>query len=172
MQISATLHITNNDPDTIIFDPEEVLEILHLTSLGYYRIKQGILQQNLSKYDHHVVPSTFSRLAVMDLHSTQSLALHTNSPYFSPVQSLMLSIHIILALPHPLFLSISPSSNNLCIPFCLIKCPKYWSFLFFIVTISDLLEIVISITSLLLCTVHDILIIHLHTHISNASSLF
>ena len=57
--------------------------------------------------------------------------------------------------------------------FCLIKCPKYWSFLFFIVTITDLLEIVISRTSsLLLCSCHDILIILLYIQISNASSLF
>ena len=47
---SATLDITNNGLDTIIFDPEEVLGILDLRSLGYYKIKQGILQQNLSKY--------------------------------------------------------------------------------------------------------------------------
>ena len=119
------------------------------------------------------MPSTLSRLAVMDLHSIQSLALHTHSPYFSSVQSLMLSIHIILGLPCPLFPSIFPSSNNLCIPFCLIQCPKYWSFLFFIVIMSDLLEIVISRTSsFLLCSVHDILIILLYIHISNASSLF
>ena len=36
--------------DTIIFGPEEVLGIWDLSSLGYYNIKQGILQQNLSKY--------------------------------------------------------------------------------------------------------------------------
>ena len=36
--------------DTIIFKPEEMLGILDLRSLGYYKIKQGILQQNLSKY--------------------------------------------------------------------------------------------------------------------------
>ena len=36
--------------DTIIFGPEEVLGILDLRFLGYYKTKQGILQQNLSKY--------------------------------------------------------------------------------------------------------------------------
>ena len=50
MQNSAMLDITNNSLDTIIFGPEEVLGILDLRSLGYYKIKQGILQQNLSKY--------------------------------------------------------------------------------------------------------------------------
>ena len=35
------LDITNTSLDTIIFDSEEVLGILNLTSLGYYKIKQG-----------------------------------------------------------------------------------------------------------------------------------
>ena len=50
MHNAATLDILNNDTDTIIFKPEEMLGILDLRSLGYYKIKQGILQQNLSKY--------------------------------------------------------------------------------------------------------------------------
>ena len=50
MHNAATLDIVNNGPDTIIFKPEEMLGILDLRSLGYYKIKQGILQQNLSKY--------------------------------------------------------------------------------------------------------------------------
>ena len=49
MQNSAMLDITNNGPDTIILMPEEMLEILDLRSLGYYKIKWGILQQSLSK---------------------------------------------------------------------------------------------------------------------------
>ena len=50
MHNTATLDIANNGPDTIIFKSEEMLGILGLRSLGYYKIKQGILQQNLSKY--------------------------------------------------------------------------------------------------------------------------
>ena len=46
----ATLDLANNGPDTIIFKPEEMLGIFDLRSLGYYKIKQGILQQHLSKY--------------------------------------------------------------------------------------------------------------------------
>ena len=46
----ATLDMANNGPDTIIFKPEEILGILDLRSLGYYKVKKGILQQNLSKY--------------------------------------------------------------------------------------------------------------------------
>ena len=47
---TAMLDIVNNGPDTIIFKPEEILGIVDLQSLGYYKIKQGILQQNLCKY--------------------------------------------------------------------------------------------------------------------------
>ena len=47
---SVMLDITSNGLDTIIFKPQEVLGMLDLRSLGYYKIKQGILQQNLSKY--------------------------------------------------------------------------------------------------------------------------
>ena len=34
----------------MMLKPEEMVGILDLRSLGYYKIKQGILQQNLSKY--------------------------------------------------------------------------------------------------------------------------
>ena len=47
---TAMLDIANNDTETIIFKPEEMIVIVDLRSLGYYKIKQGILQQHLSKY--------------------------------------------------------------------------------------------------------------------------
>ena len=47
---AAILDIVNDGMDTMIFKPEEMLGIVDLRSLGYYKIKQGILQQNLSKY--------------------------------------------------------------------------------------------------------------------------
>ena len=47
---TAMLDITNSSPKTIILNPEEVIGILDLRSLGYYKIKQGVLQQNLSRY--------------------------------------------------------------------------------------------------------------------------
>ena len=50
MPNAATLDIANNGPDTIIFNPEKMLGILDLRSLGYYKMKQGILQQNERKY--------------------------------------------------------------------------------------------------------------------------
>ena len=34
----------------MIFKPEEMVGIIDLRSLGYYKIKQGILQQKLSRY--------------------------------------------------------------------------------------------------------------------------
>ena len=46
----ATLDITNNSRETIIFDKKMSIGILDLRSLGYYKIKQGVLQQNLDKY--------------------------------------------------------------------------------------------------------------------------
>ena len=46
----AVLDIVNKGKDTMIFKPEEIIGIIDLRSLGYYKIKQGILQQNLSRY--------------------------------------------------------------------------------------------------------------------------
>ena len=42
--------ITNNGLEAVIFDPKEMLGILCLRSMGYYKIKQGILQKKLSMY--------------------------------------------------------------------------------------------------------------------------
>ena len=46
----AVLDIVNNGTANIIFKPEEMIGIVDLRLLGYYKIKQDILQQNLSKY--------------------------------------------------------------------------------------------------------------------------
>ena len=46
----AILDIVNKGKDTMMFKPEEMIRVIDLTSLGYYKIKQGILQQNLSRY--------------------------------------------------------------------------------------------------------------------------
>ena len=48
----ATLNVTKNAQETVTFDPKEMIGVLDLRSLGYYKIKQGILQQNLSKHYH------------------------------------------------------------------------------------------------------------------------
>ena len=50
MHHAAILDIVNNGTETIIYKPEEMLGIVDLRSLDYYKIKQGILQQNLRKY--------------------------------------------------------------------------------------------------------------------------
>ena len=46
----AVLDIVNKGTETMIFRPEEMIGIVDLRSLGYYKFKQGILQQNLSRY--------------------------------------------------------------------------------------------------------------------------
>ena len=46
------LDVTNNMHEMAIFEPKQMLDILDLRSLGYYKIKQGVLQQNLSKCYH------------------------------------------------------------------------------------------------------------------------
>ena len=44
------MDIKNAGKDTMIPRPEEMIGIVDIRSLGYYKIKQGILQQNLSRY--------------------------------------------------------------------------------------------------------------------------
>ena len=46
----AVLDIKNTGKETMILRPKEMIGILGMRSLGYYKIKQGILQQNLSRY--------------------------------------------------------------------------------------------------------------------------
>ena len=47
---AAILDVMNNSSEILILDQKEALGILGLRSLGYYKIKQGVLQQHLSKY--------------------------------------------------------------------------------------------------------------------------
>ena len=44
------LDMTNSSLETLILSPKEALGILDLRSLGYYKIQQGVLQQNLSRF--------------------------------------------------------------------------------------------------------------------------
>ena len=44
------LDMMNISSEIVILDTEEVIGILDLWSLGYYKIQQGVLQQNLSKF--------------------------------------------------------------------------------------------------------------------------
>ena len=50
MRNAAILDLMNSSSEILILNPKEALGILDLRSLGYYKIKQGVLQQNLSKY--------------------------------------------------------------------------------------------------------------------------
>ena len=49
-QNKAVTNITNKGTATMVFKPEEMIGVIDLILLGYYKIKQGILQQNLSRY--------------------------------------------------------------------------------------------------------------------------
>ena len=44
----ATFTVTNSTHETVTFNPTQMLGIIDLKSLGHYKIKQGVLQQNLS----------------------------------------------------------------------------------------------------------------------------
>ena len=62
----AMFKVTKCTHETVTFDPKEMLGIVDLRSLGYYKIKQGVLQQNLSCMYHFesmsVVCDQFNRL--------------------------------------------------------------------------------------------------------------
>ena len=49
-QNTAMLDMTNSSSESLILNPNEALGILDLRSLGYYKIWQGVLQQNLSRF--------------------------------------------------------------------------------------------------------------------------
>ena len=44
------LDIMNSSSEIVILSPREAIGILDPRSLGYYKIQQGVLQQNLSKF--------------------------------------------------------------------------------------------------------------------------
>ena len=48
----ATLKVMNSTQEKVTFNPDHVVGIVDLRSLGYYKIKQGVLQQNLSHCYH------------------------------------------------------------------------------------------------------------------------
>ena len=45
----AMLKVKNNTQEKVTFDPTDMLGVVDLRSLGYYKVKQGVLQQNLGK---------------------------------------------------------------------------------------------------------------------------
>ena len=50
MHNKAVLDTKNAGKDTMLLNLKEMIGIVDIRSLGYYKIKQGILQQNLSRY--------------------------------------------------------------------------------------------------------------------------
>ena len=42
--------MNNSNSETFILNPREVLGILDLRSLDYYKIKQGVIQEKLSRF--------------------------------------------------------------------------------------------------------------------------
>ena len=54
----AILKVTNSTHDTVTFNPMDMLCIVDLRSLGYYKIKQRVLQQNLSSIYHFETVNT------------------------------------------------------------------------------------------------------------------
>ena len=59
------LKVTNSTQEKVTFDPAKMVEV-DVRSLGYYKVKQGVLQQNLSKLYHFKTANTvcdqFNRL--------------------------------------------------------------------------------------------------------------
>ena len=62
----AIFKVTNDTHETVTFDPKEMLGIVDMRSLSYYKINQGVLQQNLSCMYHfesvNKVCNQFNRL--------------------------------------------------------------------------------------------------------------
>ena len=62
----AILKVTNGAQERVTFNPTDMVSIVDLRSLGYYKVKQGVLQQNLSKQYHfesaNTVCNQFNRL--------------------------------------------------------------------------------------------------------------
>ena len=48
----ATLKITNNTNDMVTFDRKDMIRILDIRSLGYYKVKQDVLQKHLGRHYH------------------------------------------------------------------------------------------------------------------------
>ena len=48
----AALRIMNNTSETMTFDKNNMIGILDLRSLGYYKVKQDVLQKHLGKHNH------------------------------------------------------------------------------------------------------------------------
>ena len=65
----ATFKVKNDTHETMTSDPTQMLGVIDIRSLGYYKIKQGVLEQNLSHMYYfesaHQVCDQFNRLMNM-----------------------------------------------------------------------------------------------------------
>ena len=65
----AMLKVTNGTQEKVIFNSTDMIGVVDLRSLGYYKVKQGMAQQNLSKQYHfesaNTVCNQFNRLINM-----------------------------------------------------------------------------------------------------------
>ena len=62
----AMLKVTKSTQEKVTFDPTDMVGVVDLRSLGYYKVKPGVLQQNLSMLYHfesaNTVCNQFNRL--------------------------------------------------------------------------------------------------------------
>ena len=71
--------------DTMILRPEEMIGMLDLRSLGYYKIKQGILQQNFSRYYRfEKAENTIINLWIPLKKEREQKSLTDNYPWLDP----------------------------------------------------------------------------------------
>ena len=73
--------MTNSTHEAVTFHLKEILGIIDLRSLGYYKIKQGVLQQDLSCMYHfesaNEVCNQFNKL-IYTLKREEKLAIQTS----------------------------------------------------------------------------------------------
>ena len=87
MQNKAILDITNKGTDTMIFKPKEMIGIIDLRLLGYYKIKQGILQQTLSRYYRFERQRSFVSISINCEHTKERKRTEITRGQISMVRS-------------------------------------------------------------------------------------
>ena len=69
MRNRVMLKVTNGTQEKVTFNPTAMVGVVDIGSQGYYKVKQGMLQQNLSKQYHfesaNTVCDQFNRLINM-----------------------------------------------------------------------------------------------------------
>ena len=82
------LDIMNKGKDTMILRPKEMIGIIDLRSLGYYKIKQEMLQQNLSRYyrfkEAEKLSEYFNKFVNMLKHEREQKSPTDRCPWLDP----------------------------------------------------------------------------------------